>query len=229
LTKRVIITGASSGIGAALAPMLAEAGCEVLLVARRRAKLEEVSARCLGRANVHVADLTVLSQIPGVIEAARGEGFPVLVNNAGIGRFGDSVQMPLDDHLAILKSNLIAPYALSHAFLPWALESGGQIINILSITAKLIFPGSAGYSVSKAGLGMLGAVLAQEYRKSGLKVTNVYPGATDTEIWDGQAFVPKKADMIPVDDLAQQIANLILMPTSLNIDELVVNPPRGVL
>ncbi len=229
MTKRVIITGASSGIGATLAPILASAGCQVILVARRKAKLLEVATECGGLATICEADVTDVSQIAQVVQTARGSGYPVLINNAGIADFGDSATMPWDAHLQILQTNLIGPYALTHAFLPWALERGGQIVNVLSITAKQVFPGSAAYSSAKVGLGMLGAVLSQEYRKAGLRVTNVFPGAIDTPIWDSQGFIPRREDMIPVTVIASQIANLVLMPTNSNIDELVINPPRGVL
>jgi len=236
VTRRVIVTGASSGIGRAAALLLAEAGCEVVLAARRRSALEEVAAEIHaagGSAEICVTDVALAEQCRQLVATARelpGEIYPVLVNAAGMADFGDSATMSIEAIEHQVQVNLMGPLYASHAFLPWALErGGGQIVNVLSITASLVFGGSLAYSTSKAGLLMAGKVLAAEYRRKGLKVTAILPGAVDTPIWEGKSFVPKREEMMPVSAVAEAIRDVVLMPRDRNVDELTIMPPKGVL
>jgi len=234
--KRIVVHGARSGIGRAAAIALSKTGCELVLAARRRQLLEELADECErnGSRAVGVAcDITNAIECQELIELAKGMGQgadPVLVNSAGVAEFGDFASAPIPSIEDQIRVNLVGPMFACRAFVPWALERGsGQIINILSISAITALPGAASYSASKAGLLMFGKVLAAEYRKSGLRVSSLLPGATDTAIWEGSSFVPDKEDMLAAQAVADTIRDLVLLPADRNIDEITIMPPKGIL
>lgn len=236
MTKRAMITGASSGIGRETALLLAAQGCDVILAARRAEPLMETAQECAQHgvtAEVVVCDVASSEDCQRMVRMARqlpGEAYPVLVNCAGFAEFGDFVRQPLELVERMVQVNLVGPMYACHYAVPWMLEcGGGQVINVLSITASQVFAGSAAYSTSKAGLRMFGQVLAAEYRKKGLRVTSILPGAVNTPIWEGKSFVPKREDMMPAAAVAEAIAGLVAMPPDRNVDEIVLMPPKGVL
>jgi len=228
--KKIVITGASSGIGRATAIQLSKSKHDLVLIARREDVLKEVAAEC-GGATVIAADLSKLDDIPGIVGQIRTEGvYPVLVNAAGTGVFDKYANLDWADIEAQITINELSPMRLIHAILPWMLEEGGgQIVNVLSRVASQVMPGCAAYGASKAGLLMLGNTVAQEYRREGIKVTSLLPGAVDTPIWDGMTGHPDRADMIPVQVVAETIADLIDRPHTHNVDELTLMPTKGIL
>ena len=150
-----------------------------------------------------------------------------MVNAAGVAEFGDFTKLDFRNQLDV---NLVAPLALCQAAIPWMLEHGsGQIINVLSIAATTPFSGAAAYAASKAGLLMAGRCLSAEFRKQGVRVTSVLPGATDTPIWDDASFVPERADMLSVSAVAEAICYLVGLPADRVIEELTLTPPKGIL
>jgi len=228
LTKRVVVTGASSGIGRETAVMLAAQGHEVVLAARREALLLEVAAQCGSSASVCVCDVT--KEPDRLIDFARNLGDnaePVLVNAAGMAQFGDFAEQSFREQLEL---NLMAPLALCQAVIPWMLAHGsGQIINVLSIAATVPFAGAASYAASKGGLLMAGRCLSAEFRGRGIRFTSILPGATDTAIWDNSAFVPERADMLSARAVAEAICYVVSLPPDRVIDELTVTPLKGIL
>ncbi len=246
--KRVIICGASSGIGRAAAIALSKESCELVLAARRRPLLDELAAQCQANGATAIGvpcDITQYSECEELIKTARElksnpsalqhsntstSVEPVLVNSAGVAEFcafADTEVAAIDNQI---RTNLTGPMYACRAFLPWALSSGnGRIVNVLSISATTVFAGSAAYSASKAGLLMFGKSLAAEYRKAGLSVTSIIPGATDTAIWDSQGFVPPREDMLHSEAVGEIIRDVIMAPGDRNIDELVIMPPKGIL
>lgn len=232
MTRRAIVTGASSGIGHATSVLLAAAGIEVVLAARRAESLKAIADEIGPLARPFPFDITDPAACLDLVSFSRslGEAEPILVNNAGIAEFGDFASMPIEALDRQLAVNLIGPMHLTHAWVPWALEAkAGQLINVLSVTAVQVFGGSAGYSSAKAGFHMLGRILSAEYRRKGLRVTNILPGAVDTPIWEGQAFVPKRQDMLPVQAVAEAIRDVVLLPADRSMDEIFLMPPKGVL
>lgn len=233
MTKRVIVTGASSGIGRATALELAKSGHSLVLVARREDLLDSVGWECanLGvKVSTYAADITSVETAAALLLNAYAPDFyPVLVNCAGLGVFGDFAQMDWKDIDAQIAVNFTAPTRLIYALLPWMLENGGgQIINVLSMAAERVLPGAAAYSASKAGLLMMGKVISEEYRRQGIRITSILPGATDTPIWDGTTHLDRN-DMIPCEAVAEAIANLVDAPLAYNVDEITIMPPKGVL
>jgi 3-oxoacyl-[acyl-carrier protein] reductase len=232
VTIRAIVTGASSGIGEAAARLLVAEGIEVVLAARRVDRLAELAEALGDRAHAYPTDVTDSDACRALVDFARslGPARPVLVNNAGIAEFGDFASMPLENIERQIEVGLLGPLYLTHSVVPWMLdEGGGHLINVLSVTATQVFGGAAGYGAAKAGLYMLGRVVAAEYRRKGVRVTNILPGATDTPLWDGQGFVPNRDEMLPVAAVAEAIRDVVLLPADRSMDEIHLMPPFGVL
>lgn len=233
----MLVTGASSGIGRETAKLLAQAGCEMVLGARRSSLLENLAAELRDLGSPQVLPITVDVSKPGDVRdfvASAHEGSadarPALVNVAGLAEFGPFHEQSTEDLVAQVQVNLVGPMLACRDVLPWMLEAGGgDIVNVLSITSELVFAGTGAYSASKSGLRMLGRVLAAEYRRKGVRVTNILPGAVDTPIWEGKSFVPPKKDMLPVEAVARTIADVVLAPLDRSYDEITIMPPKGVL
>jgi short-subunit dehydrogenase len=230
--KSILITGASSGIGAATAMELSGPEQSLILVARSKEKLQVVADQVRangGSANVVPADLEDLDQVESLANEFA-TGYPVLINCAGVGVFANYADLSWEDVERQFRLNLLAPARLIHASLPTMLErGGGQIVNVLSMAAIHILPGANAYSASKAALLTLAKTISQEYRSQGVRVTNLLPGATDTSIWDGSPMESRKPEMIPTEDVASLIGKIVRSPDSYNIDEILMMPPKGVL
>jgi short-subunit dehydrogenase len=233
MNRRAIITGASSGIGKEAAILLAQAGCEVVLASRRAPELEVVLAQCGPSARAMVCDIGTAEACHRLIEVARSMGdetYPVLVNAAGMAAFGGFLERPIEEFEEQVRVNLLGAAYCSHAIIPWMLQQGGgQIINVLSVAAVHVFPGSAGYSSSKAALHVLGKVISEEFRSQGVRVTSLLPGSVDTPLWEGKEWSPPREDMLSATAVAEAIRDLVMMPTDRNVDELRLMPPKGIL
>lgn len=233
MTKRIVVTGASSGIGRETAIALAKAGHQLVLASRRQGLLLELMEECRAADIVHTVtcDVTCPDECRALVEEAMklgGEVEPVLVNAAGMAEFGDFQAMPWPSVEGQIATNLLGPLAICQAIVPWMLSVGrGQIINVLSVAASHPFPGAVAYAASKAGLLMAGKCLAAEYRARGIRVTSLLPGATDTPLWGPGG--PAREDMLSPSAVARAIADLIDLPPDRNVDEMVLMPPKGVL
>ncbi len=236
VSKRVVITGASSGIGRSAALHLAKSGHALLLVSRRLDLLLELSKECAARGaraiGVASLDLAQTNESLKLQDAVRDfqTGEVVLVNAAGQARFGSFHETPLDDHLAQMQVNTAGTIAATHALLPLMLDSGsGQIVNVLSIAVRHSFPGAAAYSASKAAIDAFGKCLSAEYRAQGIRVTSLYPGATDTALWVEGSGHPPREKMLSARAVGRAIRDLINLPPDRVVDELTMTPPLGIL
>lgn len=224
-----VVTGASRGIGAAVARMLVAAGARVALVARGRDALAALGAT-LGSGAVAVP--CDLSNADAVDAAARqlhtmlGGPPRILVNNAGIFRVAPLQQLAVDDFEAMVGVNLIAPFRFIQAFLPaMTAARAGHVVTIGSIADRFAFPGNAGYSATKYGVRAMHEVLRAETRGSGVRATLVSPSATDTALWEGIALgggtrFPARAEMLGADDVARAVLFAVTQPDGVNVDEL---------
>lgn len=181
----VAITGASAGIGAAIACEYAAAGARLTLVSRRRALLEPLAASLNTPTHVVAADLGALSGATAWLaeaEAALGP-IDVLINNAGVQIVGPTPGSDLAAAEALLAVDLLAPLRLCLAVLPGMLaRRGGCIVNVASMAAIAPTPGMTYYSAAKAGLAGASEALRGELRRSGVHVVTVYPGPVRTEM-----------------------------------------------
>ncbi|HXU73640.1 MAG TPA: SDR family oxidoreductase [Polyangia bacterium] len=192
-----VVTGASSGIGAAFARALDARGYSLVLVARRRERLEELARACK-RAEVLTADLEDQADVERVATHALHLGdVELLVNNAGFGSNGAFVALDPARELGQLKLNAVAPFVLAQRLLPAMIgRKAGGIINISSIGAFQPVPYMATYGATKAFLLSWSEALSHELRGSGVRVTCICPGPVATE-WAGIAGVPQALAQAP--------------------------------
>lgn len=190
--RRVLLTGASSGIGRALAVALAEEGARLVLAARRQALLESLASE-IGQAGhppptVVVADLSRrggAQQLANEADASLG-GIDILINNAGTSPIGGQEELGDDDSVrAAFETNFWSPLALTRALLPGMREQGdGMIVNVTSTVQSVPIPLVGYYSASKAALAQATRALRHELQDSGIRVLEIVPGSTDTALRD---------------------------------------------
>ena len=181
--KLALVTGASSGIGAATARLLSGMGARVVLAARRTDRLDALAAELPGSLAV-TTDVTIPDQVRRLVSRTLGTHgrVDVLVNNAGQGLHVPVEELVPDDLRAVFELNVVAPLVGMQAVLPvMRAQSGGAIVNVSSATSLRIFPGLGGYSATKAALNLLSQVAAVEFAASGISVSVVYPSVTATE------------------------------------------------
>lgn len=179
----VAVTGASSGIGAAIAREVASAGAAVTVIARRRPELEALIGELSGRAFAIEWDLADVDRASGWIALAEERMGPidVLVNNAGRVVVGPTAAIAPDDIRGVVALDLIVPLLLTRAVLPGMLARGrGTIVNMASTGALAPNPGMSHYCAAKAGLAAASESLRGELRRTGVDVVTIYPGPTDT-------------------------------------------------
>lgn len=183
--RRWVVTGASRGLGLAIARLAASKGDKVALVARGAdidAQARSIGADAIGLA----ADVTDPAAVAGLCAEVveRWGGIDVLINNAGLHRGGLVGALAEDDWQAVLDTNLTGPFNLVRAALPH-LGEGASIVNIGAVVGLRGFSGDAAYGASKAGLVGLTQVLAVELARRGIRVNLVIPGLTSTEMTNG--------------------------------------------
>ncbi len=181
--KRVLITGASRGIGEALADKFTDAGATVALVARTRAALEALAARLGGTA--HTADLSDPIQVAGLIQRVEQEAGPVdvLVNNAGTGLACGFTDAPDEELRRVTEVNYLAPAELCRHVIPLMLRrGGGHVVNVSSMAGIAAFPGLTTYSASKAALSHFTAGLRADLRGLPIGTTLVELGPVPTDM-----------------------------------------------
>lgn len=225
-----VITGASSGIGAATAMRLAKEGFEVILGARRRERVDEVAARCGGRGlTLDVTDPESIEQFVSEINDCS-----VLVNNAGLALGFEAVEELDDEQVQVMwETNVLGLIRMTRALLP-KLEASeaGHIITLGSIAGFEVYPGGAGYTASKHAARAITRTLRLELLGRSIRVTEIAPGLVETEFsivrFGGDREKAKKpyAGMKPLtaEDIADCIAWVVTRPLHVNIDEMVVRP-----
>lgn len=231
---RVIVTGASGGVGRASAMALAQAGAKVILTGRNRERLRETASACgdacLTQIEGDTADERFCASLCSEFALEKGEFHPVLLLSAGSAKYGPTHELTLDEHRSQIESNLIGPLAMCRAAIPhMLLRGGGSIVVVLSIAAIRPFSHAAAYCSAKAGARMLVKCLNEEYISSNIRTAGVVLGATDTPLWDAQSSAPDRKRMLRVADVGQEIARLCLRPEGSWLEEITLLPPEGVL
>lgn len=184
--KRVVITGASRGIGEGIARLFAGDGCRLVICGRDEVRLSEVASSLdLSAEDVVTVtcDITEPSGMKAIIDTAWEKlgGVDIFVNNAGVGAAGQITEIEPDEFDRVFDTNLKAVYYCFHELIPRMKKQGqGQIINISSMAGKQGVPGLAVYSASKAALNALSEGVAGEVRNDNIKISVLAPGSTDT-------------------------------------------------
>ncbi len=220
--KVCVVTGASSGIGQAIASAFADEGGKVLGLARSFAASPiELQSGRVSEVGVDVSD-------EAAVDAgfAALEGIDILVNNAGVGSFALLSDTALADLRAMLDVHIIGTFLCCRAALRhMAARRCGHIVNISSTAVHNPFPECAGYTAAKMGQLGLGNVLREECRDLNVRVSSLALGAVDTRIWDDRPGFDR-SKMIAADKLAGLVVDIVTRP-ELSIDELLVVPPGG--
>ena len=230
-----LVSGASRGIGRAVALAFAREGARVALLARGRGDLELV-ARAIesdgGSALVVPGDAAEEDTARRAVEAAlaRFGRLDCLVTAQGAGTFGPLEASRVQDWDAMLRANLTATYLLCRAALPAMLAAGqGTIVALVSLAAVRAIPGCAAYTASKAGVLGLVRALAAEVRGRGVRVAALSPGAVDTPFWDEIPSPPDRSRMLRPEAVAEAALLIAAQPPGAFVEEIVLAPTPGVL
>ena len=229
--KIAVVTGASRGIGLAIAQALTDAGCRVALAARFRdaRQIRELEQE-LG-AFVQSCDVRDEDSV-GAFFAAVKRRFgrvDVLVNNAGIGGPGSNVaQLSPEDWREVVETNLTGIFLVTRAALP-LMKRGSSIVNNLSVSARRVFPGMAAYNAAKHGAAGFTDTLREELRGKGIRVIGLYPGATATAIWEQFWPAAPRRRMLSPQTVARAVVFALSLPPEATVEELVIAPTGGAL
>ena len=224
-----VITGAGSGIGAAIAGKLAGMGALALLCGRKPAPLADTAAAIAksgGQAQVAECDVTDLRAVESVAARVQRDfgRADILVNNAGVGSFAAPLhQMPPDAWEHVLNTNLRGVYYGIRSFAPMMIAAGrGHIVNISSLAGKNALPNGAAYAASKWGLNGLSYSVAEELRSHNIRVSVVCPGSVHTRLSPHEGKDPKK--MLQPEDVAHIVAMLVTQEPQSFVSEVLLRP-----
>jgi NAD(P)-dependent dehydrogenase (short-subunit alcohol dehydrogenase family) len=225
-----VVTGASSGIGRALARALAAEGAAVVGGARRFPAAPGVSPRAGQVAEVHL-DMGQEAEVRALFAALPR--VDVLINNAGAFHTGPLVDFAIDKLRELLDVHVIGAFVAAQEALrrmrdqaPRAAGGRGHIVFVSSSAAFASFRGSAGYTAAKEAQKGMARVLVEEARPHEVRVTGLFPGATDTAAWSGSGLDPGR--MMRPEALAALVIEILVRP-ELSVELLAVNPPGGAL
>lgn len=223
LTERVaLVTGASSGIGAATAKAFADKGVRVGLAARSEAKLENVAEQIEadgGEALAVPTDIRDEAQVAAMIEQTQKtfDGLDVLVNNAATGHKAAVAEADLDAWRRTIETNLLGLMVASHLAVTEMLnQGGGHIVNVSSINGRKPAPGVSDYTASKFGITGFSKTLREEVMEDGIKVTLIEPGIVDTRLQPDE--VRAIDDILDPEDVAAAIVYAASQPDHVNIN-----------
>ena len=232
--SRVVVTGASRGLGAALAHALVERGYRVFLAGRNEAELRQRAATIERDFNTSVgwsrADLRNAAGCRALVATAETYlgRVDVLINNAGVGWYKPFMDWSEAEILELLALNLAAPMLLAHAVLPGMLARGrGYIVNVASDLARRPLANMAPYVGSKFGLLGFGTSLHREVRDRGVRLTTVMPGVIDSAFNGALEGTKDSRWALPPGALAMRIVDLLGLPYDVVIDELTIHPAGG--
>ncbi len=229
--KKIIITGASKGIGKAIADEILDLEAEIILLA---SKIESFDSSLGNRQNIKLysADFSDALSVENVLEKINSEnGTPdIIINNAGIGVFRNFAELSQDEIRKMMEVNYFAPIRIVQYFLKEMMErKSGNIVNILSVTAQTNYQRSSVYGASKSALLETMKTLRLEVRQSGVRIINVLPGATATTIWRPKVIEDFGWKMLsPMAVAGTVLSNLDLcISNNQTIEEIILRPDLG--
>ena len=231
LTGRVaLVTGASSGIGRALALLLLREGVHVVATGRDETRLEELreaGSGLPGSLLTAVADVSVEQELRRVIEkSAITYGVPdIVVANAGFGILKPMVEMDTAEFDAVMGRNVRGVWLTLRHALPHMIEQGGgDIIIVSSLAGKNGFAGGTAYAASKFAVRGLAQSLMLEVRDRNVRVASVFPGSTDTRFFDDTPMSPNREKILSAQDVAQTIVDILRSPRRALLSEIDIRP-----
>jgi NADP-dependent 3-hydroxy acid dehydrogenase YdfG len=237
-----LVTGASSGIGAATAVALAEQGAAVALAARRRDRLEELAAGIRdqgGTALVLECDVTQEQQAADAVARTVAElgRLDTLINNAGVMLLGPVVDAPLSEWQQMVELNVLGLLYCAHAALPHLLRAAGDgprqvadMVNLSSVAGRVARNGNGVYSLTKHGVGAFSESLRQEVTRRYVRVSLVEPGATATELVSHnrpevrESIRNQLGQTMQAEDIADAITYIVTRPRHVAVNEMLIRP-----
>jgi len=229
LMKRYLITGASRGIGRAIAEKLAAPDVTLLLHGRDTVALAEtcksVKRNCAGVISL-IHDLATVKGVSNLLSEAGDDPLDLLVNNAGIAIVKPFAEITAIEWEQTLGVNVTAPFLLTQHFAP-RMPPGSSVVNILSIAAKTGFANWSAYCMSKFALEGLFQSVRGELREHRIRVINIYPAATNTEIWDDVAGDWPRDKMISPDQVADAVVFALTRPENVAVENITLSNAAG--
>ena len=232
---RVLVTGAGRGIGRSIALRFAREGAHVAVTARTTSEIETVAGEvdaAGGRGLAIEMDVTDLASVEeGVNTAleAMGGVFDVVVNNAGVFTIKPFAELSPATWYRLMAVNLNGPFHVTLLSLKGLEQSSrAHLFNVASVAGRQPYEGSSAYCTSKYGLVGFGEVLALEFEPKGIRVSTVFPGATDTPIWDTVDGDWDRSTMNSSDDVAEVCWKAFASPRDQDVRQVEVPPPAGV-
>ena len=239
-----LVTGASSGIGRATAAELARLGADVVVVARRKDRLDDLVSwigAAGGSASSIVADITDEPAARDVVAQTveRHGRLDILINNAGVMLLGPSAQASVEDWKRMVDLNVLGLLYCTHAALPHLLEAAesgprrvADLVNVSSIGGRTVRPGSQVYNLTKWGVGALSESMRQELAAKHVRVSVLEPGPTRTELQEAnrpEILTQIRArqdgfELLEAQDLADAVGYMVTRPRHVNVNEIMVRP-----
>ena len=224
-----VVSGAGSGIGRAAALALAQRGHSLVLLGRRAEPLAATLRAAGSRGMVVVADVQDARAVQAAIDQAEAAGFApqVVVPSAGIARIAPFAELEPEALSESIQTNLLGALFLYRACLPLLRQRGGHLFALLSVAAKRGFSGWSGYCASKWGLRGAVAALREELAGTAVRVTEIYPGATDSPLWETVPGEWNRASMISPEAVAKAIVWALDADPTASVEEIHLQPRGG--
>src|SRR6516225_5960010 len=227
--KRYLITGASRGIGRAISQKLAAKDVELLLHGRDTVALAQtrkaVESQC-AKVALLIHDLAIAAGVSDLITKIGNEPIHLLVNNAGVAVVKPFTEITPIEWEQTVGVNITAPFMLTQHFAP-RMPPGSSIVNILSVAAKTAFPNWSAYCMSKFALEGFTRCVREELRDRKVRVINVYPAATDTDIWSQVEGKWPRDPMMNATQVADAVAFALARPTDTLVENITLSSLVG--
>jgi len=230
-SKLVLTTGASKGIGRAIALEAARSGLDAIITGRNEDELKNLENEInqTGQTCYNLpADINNIKEIESLTEKIKKQNYKIslLVHSAGVAKVGSVKELNLEDWDLNLRTNLTAPFILTQKLLP-LIDSTGHIIFINSVAGKQSFADWSSYCASKFGLKAFADSLRSEVAADGIKVTTIFPASVDTPMQDALPYDWDKSKMLQAKDVARAVLHCYLQPKDVQIKELDIENNAG--
>lgn len=226
--KKVVVAGATGGIGSSLVKLLVQSGAEVFITGRSNEKLSNIAA-AYGIPASHLLAIDIsngaeMELLAGTVLSQLGTP-DILINLAGIGIIKPMEQLSLDDFSRSIQTNLVGAFLFVKSFLPAMKEvKKGLIINVPGVLGKVPMAGAAAYSASKYGIVGMMQSIREELKRTEIRITNLFLGGVDSPFWDEIDLRVQKDKMIREEEAARSIWFLCQQPASGVVSEMVLQP-----
>lgn len=226
--KKVIVVGATGGIGAETVRLLKNSGAQIFIAGRNQAKLQEIATvNQIPNNQTFIVDVTSPQQVEDMAQDIQAQVGPldILINAAGIGIIRPLETLSYDDFSKVIDVNLKGTFNLFKSLLPPMKEAKkGLIINIPGVLGKTPMAGAAAYAASKYGIDGMTKSIREELKRTNVRITNLYLGGTDTAFWDEIDLKVDRTKFVTAKEAARAVWFLCQQPLSGVVSEMVIQP-----